>query len=91
MIWTDFFMEHLKSPVATWSRQVESDARWALLGSRRTALHGYELESYAAIGRRVCEALEQGTRSYVDLGHDVVARFVRVIEVTTPAYPELSE
>ena len=62
-----------------------------VLRVRRSHLRQYELESYAAIGRRVCEALEQGTRSYVDLGHDVVARFVRVIEVTTPAYPELSE
>ena len=61
------------------------------LRARREELRQYELESYAAIGRRVCEALEQGTRSYVDLGHDPLARYTRVIEVTTPAYLELSE
>lgn len=88
-LWTSQFQDTGKIPHALWDG--ERSNRLGDLAQRRRELRQYELESYAAIGRRVCEALEQGTRSYVDLGHDVVARFVRVIEVTTPAYPELSE
>lgn len=91
VIWTDFFMQPLESHGAAWSREVESNARQMILNGRRSSLRQYELESYAAIGRMVCRGLEAGTRSYVDLGHDPLARYTRVIEVTTPAYLELSE
>lgn len=57
MIWTDFFMQPLESHGAAWSREVESNARQMILNGRRSSLHQYELESYAAIGRWVTSYL----------------------------------